>query len=78
VLEQVNGEPADLLIQCSGGERVLQDLEEANALVVSLEAARSCFRYHRLFVGPRSARQHRNVQLRSEKRPPARLRCLIL
>ena len=33
-----------------GGERVLQELEEANAFVVSLDAARSWFRYHHLFA----------------------------
>jgi LuxR family maltose regulon positive regulatory protein len=51
VLEQVNGELADLLTGGSGGERVLQDLEQAGALVVSLDPARSWFRYHRLFAG---------------------------
>jgi LuxR family maltose regulon positive regulatory protein len=50
VLEQVNGELADLLTGGSGGERVLQDLEEANAFVVSLDAGRSWFRYHHLFA----------------------------
>ena len=50
VLERVNGELADLLTGGSGGERVLQDLEEANAFVVSLDAARSWFRYHHLFA----------------------------
>ena len=30
---------------------MLQDLEEANAFVVSLDAARSWFRYHHLFAG---------------------------
>ncbi len=50
VLEQVNGELADLLTGGSGGERVLHDLEEANAFVVSLDAPRSWFRYHRLFA----------------------------
>jgi LuxR family transcriptional regulator, maltose regulon positive regulatory protein len=49
-LDQVNGELADLLTGTSGGERVLQDLEEANAFVVSLDAARSWFRYHHLFA----------------------------
>ena len=38
ILERVNGELADLLTGDSGGERVLQDLEEANAFVVSLDA----------------------------------------
>jgi LuxR family transcriptional regulator, maltose regulon positive regulatory protein len=51
VLERVNGELADLLTGGSGGERVLQDLEEANAFVVSLDPARSWFRYHHLFAG---------------------------
>ena len=51
VLEQVNGELADLLTGGSGGERVLEELEEANAFVVSLDAGRSWFRYHRLFAG---------------------------
>ncbi len=50
ILERVNGELADLLTRGSGGERVLQDLEEANAFVVSLDAARSWFRYHHLFA----------------------------
>ena len=50
VLERVNGELADLLTDGAGGERVLQDLEDANAFVVSLDAARSWFRYHHLFV----------------------------
>src|SRR5262249_36645943 len=51
VLDRVNGELADLLTGGRGGERVLQDLEEANAFVVSLDAARSWFRYHHLFAG---------------------------
>ncbi len=50
VVERVNGELADLLTGDSGGERVLQDLEQANAFVVSLDARRSWFRYHHLFA----------------------------
>jgi LuxR family maltose regulon positive regulatory protein len=49
-LERVSGELADALTGGSGGERVLQELEEANAFVVSLDAARSWFRYHHLFA----------------------------
>jgi LuxR family transcriptional regulator, maltose regulon positive regulatory protein len=49
VLERVNGELADLLTGGSGGERILQDLEEVGAFVVSLDARRSWFRYHGLF-----------------------------
>jgi LuxR family maltose regulon positive regulatory protein len=51
VLERVNGELARLLTGDAGGERVLQDLEQANAFVVSLDAARSWFRYHQMFAG---------------------------
>jgi LuxR family transcriptional regulator, maltose regulon positive regulatory protein len=50
VLGRVNGELADLLTGSSGGERILQDLEEAGAFVVSLDGRRSWFRYHRLFA----------------------------
>jgi LuxR family transcriptional regulator, maltose regulon positive regulatory protein len=50
VLERVNGELADLLTGDEGGERVLQDLEEANAFVVSLYPARTWFRYHQMFA----------------------------
>jgi LuxR family transcriptional regulator, maltose regulon positive regulatory protein len=49
-LERVNGELADLLTGQSGGERVLQELEEANAFVVSLDAGRFWFRYHQMFA----------------------------
>jgi LuxR family maltose regulon positive regulatory protein len=51
VLERVNGELADLLTEGSGGERVLHELERAGAFVVSVDAARSWFRYHHLFAG---------------------------
>jgi LuxR family maltose regulon positive regulatory protein len=50
VLERVNGELADLLTGGGGGERILQELEAANAFVVSLDASRSWFRYHPLFA----------------------------
>jgi len=50
MLERVNGELADLLAGGSGGERILQELEETGAFVVSLDARRSWFRYHRLFA----------------------------
>lgn len=51
ILERVNGELADLLTGDEGAERALQDLETANAFVVSLDADRSWFRYHQLFAG---------------------------
>jgi LuxR family transcriptional regulator, maltose regulon positive regulatory protein len=51
ILDRVNGELADLLTGDQGGERVLQDLEAAGAFVVSLDPARSWFRYHQMFAG---------------------------
>jgi LuxR family transcriptional regulator, maltose regulon positive regulatory protein len=51
ILERVNGELAGLLTRDDGGERVLQDLEQANAFVVSLDATRTWFRYHQMFAG---------------------------
>jgi LuxR family maltose regulon positive regulatory protein len=50
VLERVNGELADLLTGGSGGERALQQLEQAGAFVTALDARRSWFRYHQLFA----------------------------
>ena len=50
LLERVNGELADALTESSGGERVLQALEQANAFVVALDVRRSWFRYHHLFA----------------------------
>ena len=50
VLERVSGPLADVLTGSSGGERILQDLEQAGAFVVSLDARRSWFRYHQLFA----------------------------
>src|SRR5262252_10246641 len=50
ILERVNGELAGLLTGDSGGERILQDLQAANAFVVALDTGRSWFRYHHLFA----------------------------
>jgi LuxR family maltose regulon positive regulatory protein len=50
ILERVNGPLADLLAGGSGGERILDELEEAGAFVVSLDRRRSWFRYHPLFA----------------------------
>jgi LuxR family transcriptional regulator, maltose regulon positive regulatory protein len=50
VLERVSGPLADVLTEGSGSERILQGLEAANALVVSLDVGRSWFRYHHLFA----------------------------
>jgi LuxR family transcriptional regulator, maltose regulon positive regulatory protein len=51
LLDRVNGELADLLTGASGSERILLDLEDANAFVVSLDPERTWFRYHHLFSG---------------------------
>ena len=50
ILEQVSGPLADFLTGSSGSERILQQLEDANAFLVSLDAGRSAFRYHHLFA----------------------------
>ncbi len=50
LLDRVNGELADLLTGRPGSERILLDLEDANAFVVSLDPARTWFRYHHLFA----------------------------
>ena len=50
ILDRVSGELADLLTGGSGAERILLDLEDANAFVVSLDPNRTWFRYHRLFA----------------------------
>jgi LuxR family transcriptional regulator, maltose regulon positive regulatory protein len=50
ILERVSGPLADVLTGGSGGERILQDLEQAGAFVVSLDGSRSWFRYHQLFA----------------------------
>ncbi|HEY1777530.1 MAG TPA: LuxR C-terminal-related transcriptional regulator [Solirubrobacteraceae bacterium] len=50
LVDRVNGELADLLAGRSGSERVLLELEDANAFVVSLDARRTWFRYHQLLA----------------------------
>ena len=50
VLERVSGPLADVLTEGSDGQRILQELEEAGAFVVSLDPRRSWFRYHPLFA----------------------------
>jgi LuxR family maltose regulon positive regulatory protein len=50
VLDRVNGELADLLTGASGSARILLDLEDTNAFVVSLDPDRTWFRYHHLFA----------------------------
>jgi LuxR family transcriptional regulator, maltose regulon positive regulatory protein len=50
ILDRVNGELADQLTGEQGGERVLQDLEDASAFVMTLDGGRSWFRYHHMFA----------------------------
>ena len=50
VCERFSGELADRLSGGSGGEKVLQDLEDAGAFVTALDARRSWFRCHPLFA----------------------------
>jgi LuxR family maltose regulon positive regulatory protein len=49
LLDRVNGKLADLLTGRPGSERILLELEDANAFVVSLDPERTWFRYHHLF-----------------------------
>jgi LuxR family transcriptional regulator, maltose regulon positive regulatory protein len=50
LLDRVNGELADVLTGRAGSERILLELEDANAFVVSLDPERTWFRYHHLFA----------------------------
>jgi LuxR family transcriptional regulator, maltose regulon positive regulatory protein len=50
LLDRVNGDLADLLTGRPGSERILLALEDANALVVSLDPGRTWFRYHHLLA----------------------------
>jgi LuxR family transcriptional regulator, maltose regulon positive regulatory protein len=50
LLDRVNGELADLLTGRPGSERILLELEDANAFVVSVDPERTWFRYHHLFA----------------------------
>ncbi|HET9119789.1 MAG TPA: AAA family ATPase [Solirubrobacterales bacterium] len=50
LVERVNGELADLLADRAGSERMLLELEDANAFVVSLDPRRTWFRYHHLLA----------------------------
>ena len=50
LLDRVNGELADLLTGRPGSERILLELEDANAFVLSLDPGRTWFRYHQLFA----------------------------
>jgi LuxR family maltose regulon positive regulatory protein len=50
ILDRVSGPLADFLTDGSCSERILHELEDANAFVSSIDAGRSWFRYHHLFA----------------------------
>jgi LuxR family maltose regulon positive regulatory protein len=50
ILERVSGPLADSLTGGAGAEAILQRLEDQNAFVSALDAARTWFRYHHLFA----------------------------
>ena len=50
ILERVSGPLADALTGGTGAEATLQRLEDQNAFVTALDAARTWFRYHHLFA----------------------------
>ena len=50
LLDSVDGELADLLTGRRDSARILLELEDANAFVVSLDPGRTRFRYHQLFT----------------------------
>ena len=50
ILDRITGRLADVITGRSGSERILHDLERANAFVTSLDVDHAWFRYHRLFA----------------------------
>ena len=50
ILEHVNGPLAERLTGIVGAERILAELEDAGAFVVSLDPQRTWYRYHRLLA----------------------------
>ncbi len=50
ILERVSGPLADVLTGAMGAEAILQRLEDQNAFVTALDAARTWFSYHHLFA----------------------------
>ena len=72
LLDRVNGELADLLTGATGSERILLDLEDANAFVVSLDPGRTWFRYHHMFSGLLRLELRRTLPGRHPGTAPAR------
>jgi LuxR family transcriptional regulator, maltose regulon positive regulatory protein len=64
MLDRVSGPLADAMMGSpgnSGGQRMLQELEDANAFVVSLDSGRTWFRYHHLFADLLKLELHRTA-----------------
>jgi LuxR family transcriptional regulator, maltose regulon positive regulatory protein len=70
LLDRVNGALADLLTGRLDSERILLDLADANAFVVSLYPERTWFRYHHLFGDL--------LRLELRRRMPGQVRALHL
>ena len=71
LLDRVNGELADLLTGRPGSERILLDLEDANAFVESLDPERAWFRYHHLLADFLRLELRRTLPDRSTGAAPA-------
>ena len=78
LLDRVNGELADLLTGRPGSERILLELEDANAFVESLDPERTWFRYHHLFGGSAAAGAAPDAARGSAGAAPARRRMVHL
>ena len=50
LLDRVCGPLADVLVDATGSESILLELEQENAFVVAVDAERTWFRYHELFA----------------------------
>jgi LuxR family transcriptional regulator, maltose regulon positive regulatory protein len=50
LVNRLNAALADLLVGSPGSERMLLELEDANAFVVSLDSSRTWFRYHHMLA----------------------------
>ena len=71
LLDRVNGELADLLTGRPGSERILLDLEDANAFTESLDPGRTWFRYHHLLADFLRLELRRTLPGRSAGAAPA-------
>jgi LuxR family maltose regulon positive regulatory protein len=64
ILEQLNASLCDAIMEQTGSQQILQQLEQANLFVVSLDSKRRWYRYHALFAEAlyyRLEQAHRNL-----------------